>query len=158
MIRRPAAELAPGDVFTRERKEADSFKSTSHYVLAGRLEDLLGGLLVVVYGRSGCVVAGAVASAEAAPAVVVPALAALTAVVATVPAVIAPTVVIPAVSATVVAAVPAVVAPAVATVSARPALRLGIAFGLLGEGAHGKAHLAGLGVYFEELHVDLVAY
>ena len=37
------------------------------------------------------------------------------------------------------------------------ALGLYIAFGLLGKGTHGKAHLAGLVVVLEELHVHLVA-
>ena len=47
---------------------------------------------------------------------------------------------------------------AFATRAALTALGLHVAFRLLGEGAHGQAHLAGLGVDLEELHIDLVAH
>ena len=47
---------------------------------------------------------------------------------------------------------------AIATRAALGALGLHVTFRLLGEGAHGQAHLAGLGVDLEELHIDLVAH
>ena len=84
--------------------------------------------------------------------VIAAAVIAVSAVEATVPAVTVTTVVsaIPAVI-----SVPAVSATVIATV-AWTALRLHIAFRLRGEGAHGESHLAGLRIYLQELHVDLL--
>ena len=47
---------------------------------------------------------------------------------------------------------------AIATRAALRALGLDVAFRLLGEGAHGQAHLTGLGIDLEEFHIDLVAH
>ena len=94
----------------------------------------------------------AVSTVVTAPAVKSAAFVSASAVEATVPAVTVATVVsaIPAVK-----AVPAVSATVIATV-AWTALRLHIAFRLRGEGAHGESHLAGLRIYLQELHVDLL--